>query len=429
MLRRFAPRNDVGLQLLSLRARHKPSVAISHLYYYEYKRIFCVRENLFMAIGKTIMDNSILPILPGLHATILSIFLAALVAFWLYSYQILDRLKEQLNDLRTQVAQIMSSQSYIRTGSIKPQEYLKNGTLDFRELRKELFFSSSNTDIPKELEKSLAASGIDLGHKESQIKENAGRILDIISLFAMSYPYSDRSSIEEKGGIKISYGITRLEYEAKWKADLISLNGYLSWFWEGRREEILKTVSQYREIHLREEIKQAKELQEKMIRQMKESAHDSNEVQELLQHAKEFQNDTIQRMKKSNQENDFYSSVKVIDDEIPYYVTDINYNQIVIDFFNRINFIQRNIIKPIEDYSYKLDFYENKFLIKRHLVFALVFSLIMLFAGIFLPLFINLYWKPPYIKSVEVGFLVGTLLPYFVVLFLFLKQTLEIKFR
>ncbi|MCJ7778303.1 MAG: hypothetical protein MUP16_08325 [Sedimentisphaerales bacterium] len=363
-----------------------------------------------MAIGKTIMDNSILPILPGLHATILSIFLAALVAYSLYSYQVLNNLTEHLKDLRTQVAQIMSGQSYIGTGSIKAQEYLKNGTLDFLKLRKELWFTLHMGD-------------------EKYIKQNAERILHIISLFAMMYPYSDRASIDEKGGMKIFSEPKKLEYDAKWKDDLISLNGYLSWMWEGSSKEILDLMSKYQPIRSEEEIKQKKVFQEKMIQDIKRGITDPARQKELVQGIKQREEEEIQRMREQMNKYGTFESLRKIEGEIPFYIVETNYSKIVSDFFGRVKFIESNIVPFVRDYSYKLDFFENKFRIKKYLVFALVFSLIMLFAGIFLPLFINLYWKPPYIKSVEVGFLIGTLLPYFIVLLLFLKQTLELKFK
>ena len=87
--------------------------------------------------GKPIMDNSILPILPAIHATILSVIFAVLIVFFFYSYQTVRNLKDQLNDLRTRVAQTMRGQICCPL-KFELEEYFKGNTLNHLNIMKKL---------------------------------------------------------------------------------------------------------------------------------------------------------------------------------------------------------------------------------------------------------------------------------------------------
>jgi len=319
---------------------------------------------MIMRKGKSIMDNSILPILPAIHATILSIIFAVLIVFFFYSYQTVSNLKEQMNDLRTRVAQTMSSQ--LRSPlNFELEDYFKDNTLNHLNIEKKLWELSS---VMGSLEITKAAPphprmGED--YIEKTIIESAEHLLGIITVLTYIYPYCERP--KDANGIPTGISnIMRKEYTPEWKRDLVRLNFYLSWLWRTRSEGFTKLISEYDEISAKK--------------------------------------DTKQRFR-------------------------LNFPQFVADFFTQVQFIETQIIPELSEKSYKLNFYENKFKIKTHLTQAFLMAIFVLVFGIFLPLFIHLYFKPPYIKQIELTLLIITLLPYLYYLLYYLKKILELEVR
>ena len=95
-----------------------------------------------MTKGKSIMDNSILPILPAIHATILSIIFAVLIVFFFHSEQTVSSLKEKMNDLRTKVAQAMSHQVCLplkAASSFELEKYFKDDSLNLPNINSKLW--------------------------------------------------------------------------------------------------------------------------------------------------------------------------------------------------------------------------------------------------------------------------------------------------
>jgi len=84
------------------------------------------------------MKNTILTNLASINATIVGIIFAMLVAFFIYSYQTVTQVKEQLNDLRKTTAKIMHSPTTYWAGNIKYSDYVtEDKTLDYDRIRKE----------------------------------------------------------------------------------------------------------------------------------------------------------------------------------------------------------------------------------------------------------------------------------------------------
>ncbi len=321
-----------------------------------------------MRKGKSIMDNSILPILPAIHATILSIIFAVLIVFFFYSYQTVSNLKEQMNDLRTKTAQNMIHLPYFRPGAkeFKMEDYFKDNTLNLISINQKLSEVSS-VMMRLEIIKAMPIPHPSMGEDyiEETLVENAKHFLEILNLLANISPYCEKITIEGKS-IKFLGGAKRMKYDRKWQRDLISLNGFLSWLWRTKGEEIRKLMSEY---------------------------------------------DAISAKKGANQRVGF------------------TFSQFVSDFFAQVQFIQSQIIPELSEKSYKLNFHENKFKIKTHLIQAFLMAIFILVFGIFLPLFIHLYFKPPYVKQIELVLLIITVLPYLYILLYYLKKTLELEFR
>ena len=314
-----------------------------------------------MRKGKSIMDNSILPILPAIHATILSIIFAVLIVFFFYSYQTVSNLKEQMNDLRTRVAQTMSSQ--LRSPlNFELENYFKDNTLNHLNIEKKLWELSSVMGSLEITKTAPPHPSMDEDYIEKTIIESAEHLLGIVTILTYIYPYCERP--KDANGIPTGISnIMRKEYTPEWKRDLVRVNSYLSWLWRTRGEGFTKLISEYDAIYAKKH---------------------------------KFR---------------------------------LNFPQFVADFFTQVQFIETQIIPELSEKSYKLNFYENKFKIKTHLVFAFLLAIPMLVVGIFLPLFIHLYIKPPYIKQIELGLLIITVLPYLCILLYYLKKTLELKFR
>lgn len=318
---------------------------------------------MIMRKGKPIMDNSILPILPAIHATILSLIFAVLIVFFFYSYQTVSNLKEQTNDLRTRVAQTMIGQ--IRSPlKFELEEYFKDNTLNHLNIEKKLWELSSvmgSLEITK-MVPPHPRMGED--YIEKTIVESAEHLLGIITVLTYISPYCERPKNENGIPTGIS-NIIRKEYTPEWKSDLVRLNSYLSWLWRTRGEGIAKLISEYDAIFAKKHTKL------------------------------EFR---------------------------------LNFSKSVADFFTQVQFIETQIIPELNEKSYKLYFYKNKFKIKTRLIQAFLMAVFILVFGIFLPLFIHLYFKPPYIKQIELGLLIITVLPYLCILLYYLKKTLELEF-
>jgi len=321
-----------------------------------------------MTKGKSFMDNSILPILPGIHATILSIIFAVLIVFFFYSYQTTSYLKEQVNDLRTKVSQIMSHQICAplkATSSFELEDYFKDNTLNHLNIEKKLWELSSvmwSLEIVKKCPQIPPGMGED--YIEKTIIESSEDLLRIITILTYISPYCERPLDKEGIPSGIS-NIRRKKYTPEWHQDIVRLNSHLSWLWRTKGDGFTKLISEYYAIS-------AKKTEKLGFR--------------------------------------------------------VNYPRYVADFFTQVQFLETHVIPELNEKSYKLNFYENKFKIKTHLVMAFFFALVILILGIFLPLFFHLYNKRPYIKEIELVLLIITVLPYFFLLLYYLKKTLELKF-
>ncbi len=318
-----------------------------------------------MRKGKSIMDNSILPILPGIHVTILSILFAVLIVFYFYSEQTVSSLKEQMNDLRTKVAQTMYNQPRFPLNSSELEEYFKDNTLNQTNIEKKLWELSSVMGSLEITKTAPPHPRMGEDYIEKTIVESAEQLLKMITVLTYVYPYCERP--KDANGIPTGISnIIRKDSTPEWKRDLIGLNFYLSWFWQTRGDGITRLISEY---------------------------------------------DAISAKKNTKQR------------------TRLNFPQFVADFFTQVQFIQTQIIPELSEKSYKLNFYENKFKIKTRLVFAFLLSIVMLIVGVFLPLFFHLYIKPPYIKQIELVLLIVTVLPYLCILLYYLEKALELEFR
>ena len=342
------------------------------------------------------MSNSILTTLASINATIVGIIFAILVAFFIYSYQTLTQVKEKLTDLRNTTSKLMNMPVYYKAGSINYSDYVsEDGMLDFDRIRHELFDISPVT-IPEEIRQRLIDSGMELSSTQDEIKTRATHFLDIINLLSVSYPYSEKSKID-KESFALSIESKRLEYNEKWQNDLISLNGYLAWIWSGRKDEIMKLMHDYKKIDSEESARRLETESQKMVEEYQKGGL----------------NITAEEAKLRLQSFEY----------------SIDFEKIVSSFFDRVNVVETNVIPQIKDLSYKLNIFQEKFEVKKYVILSLVFTVFILVVGVFLPMFVHLYFKSPHIKAVEAILLASTILPYLVIIIMFLKKALSIEFK
>ena len=121
---------------------------------------------------------------------------------------------------------------------------------------------------------------------------------------------------------------------------MVSLNNYLLWLWQTNQKEIRKLISEYSQIISQEE----KEQGEKQIEEMQKKGISTEEI------------------RKWEQINSCVTSSK-------------NYSKFINDFFANVAFIETNYVSQVEETSYKLNFYENKFKIKTHLISVFVVAI------------------------------------------------------
>jgi hypothetical protein len=148
--------------------------------------------------------------------------------------------------------------------------------------------------------------------------------------------------------------------------------------WQTRGEEILKLLSQYREIKLQEEVDQ-----------LKDAPRDYAEMTPL-----------------GTFTPDFPLMVK--------------------DFFGRVQILGNEILPRVEDLSVKLETYQKKFDLKNRLTQIFIVALVQLFVGIVIPLFLGTYSKniSPHIQA---AMIFVTVSPYFFYLFFYLAKVVKIS--
>ena len=342
------------------------------------------------------MSNSILTTLASINSTIVGIIFAVLVAFFIYAYQSLTQVKEKLTDLRSTTAKIMNTAIYYQAGSIKYSDYVsENGILDFDRIERELFDISPVT-IPEEIRERIINSGMELSSTQDEIKLRATHFLDIINLLSVSYPYSEKSKIDKKS-VAVFQEPKRFEYHVKWKNDLIRLNGFLAWIWNGRRNEIMKLIRNYSKIEHDERVKRLETESLKMVQEYKKGGQNIS-AEEAKRRLQPFKHS-------------------------------IDFEKFVSSFFDRVNVVEAQVIPQVKDLSYKLNLFQEKFKVKKYVVLSFVFAVFILVVGVFLPLFVHLYLKKPYVKAIETTLLTATILPYLVIILVFLKKALSIEFK
>ena len=175
-----------------------------------------------MTKGKSIMDNSILPILPGIHSTILSIIFAVLIVFFFYSYQTVSNLKGQMSDLRVKVAREMSDQ-VCSPLKFELEDYFKDNTLNHLNIEKKLWELSSvmwQLELVKKCPQT--PPGMGEGYIEKTIIESAEDLLGIITVLTYIYPYCERPLNKEGKPSGVS-NIISWDFPFKIDKNLVSL--------------------------------------------------------------------------------------------------------------------------------------------------------------------------------------------------------------
>jgi hypothetical protein len=333
------------------------------------------------------VTNSILTTLASINATVIGILLGVFIALFLYSYQILSQTSDKLNDLRWQVANIMHLKTFYKPKEVNLGEYTNSdGLVNLPKIKVEIF-----RILTSQIVKNLMQEGTNEGKLEQkeEVKKLSNSLFGLTYLLSISYPYSNLSIINSKG--QTIFGEPkRIDYDPGWQNDLINTNNFLCWIWRYNKNKCMELILTYRQILKEEHLK------------------------EILAENKE--NKSIKREAKIN--------VNLIN-----HIYDIEFEKIISDFFEKVIFIEDTIIPQIKDLSFKMNVFEKQFNIKQYSIIILIFSFFMLIVGIFLPLYIYLYWKPPYIKSVELTLLIIYVISYAVPILIFLKKAVGMKFQ
>lgn len=312
------------------------------------------------------MKNTILTNLASINATIVGIIFAVLVAFFIYSYQTVTQVKEQLNDLRKTTAKIMHSPTVYWAGNIKYSDYVtEDKTLDYDRIRKE-FLDINLTKMTVFGEVWRFPNKPDMATQD-EIKDRATHLFDLITMLSVSPPYSEKFNIDKKS-LSISPHIETLEYNSKWQKDLINLNGFLVMIWNRNKDGIMKIFLDYKKLN------------------------SEKKTPEPFDHPADFE-------------------------------------KIVLSFFDRVYLIQANVVPQVKDLSYKLNLFQEKFEVKKYVVLTLVFAIFILVVGVFLPLFVHLYFKTPHKRKMEVALLCATMLQYLIIIIIFLTKALSMEFK
>lgn len=325
------------------------------------------------------MESNILSILPTIHATIITIVVTVLVAIFMYAYQVMHPIKDKLISLRYQVVTIIGMPIY-KSGKFNAYDYIKDRKLDYSKIKNA--FSGINIFSNIDIEKNYGIkSKLEFNVPLDIIINNSDLILNLITLISFHYPYN--CDID-------------LEYTREWQEFLFKFNDYLLWYWQANKHginELLRQREQY-------EIKEQKEIHEKALREY---------IISIEKDGGKVSDKEIENIRKEH-----------------HHVISFNFAKPVNEFYNKIIFIQENILPQIAENYSKLTLYQNIFKVKSYLSTSLIISIALLFLGVALPLFISIFYKPPFMKTIELLLLL-TLVPYFIGLFILLAKVLEIR--
>jgi hypothetical protein len=222
------------------------------------------------------------------------------------------------------------------------------------------YVNDDSVDLPRIQRELLELCGYVRGtppQEELPAPDRGERLIDLISLLSDTYPYADRLRRTGQGWSMAEP--QRKPYDRKWHDNLLAMNSVLL----VSKKPIVAEVAEF----------------EKRDRQ---------------EHSPDYSADL------SLQKADlgFFTGP----------------TQMVADFYNRLEFIQTNVVPKIEDNAFKLSFYQERFKTKTRLVQMLVTAIMVFFAGILLPLVLHLLKiSDIYVQLVV---LLTTLVPYLLLL-------------
>jgi hypothetical protein len=232
------------------------------------------------------------------------------------------------------------------------------------------YLKDGHLDLERVKNRILLLSGVTFAGSEDKTGPNLNlsreqrgdELVDLLSLFSTVNPYANRLVSHPPGGWKIT-GHRRTLYDEKWKRRLLFINSLLSW----NRTAILECVTAY-------------------------------DRQEQKRHA------------------------AVLEEGKPFFVSPAQFAE---GFFRRTDAIGSRYLPEIEENSARLTFYQDRFKIKQVTTIVLIAVFALMIVGVILPLILNLYLRPPYLETVQLGLLVVTMLPYLALLVWMLRYVLK----
>ena len=327
------------------------------------------------------MENSILTTLSSINATILSILFGIAGLYFIYIYQITSEAKDKLNELRFEVSQIMRP---THSGGVAEKEYSHDGKVDLNKVKNKISVLTGlfhHQDLKEQFNIQLEERSF----SEEEVSSYGHELFGLTGLIQKSYPFEGGSS-------------KRSAYTKEWKKDFTSFTQYLSWIWDTRKYSIIKLMSEFTTIYNKKRDTRHEKTKEDTAKLLKEEGESEPEILNIL-------------------EQDTRLTPKI----------SVNLAFPVEDFFIRVNKIEGSLISAISAQSSKLEFYHGKFKIKSKGTIFLIFTIYLLTLGILLPLFIHLYWTPPYIKEVQLALLLLSIVPYIYFGLFFLKTIVSLR--
>src|SRR5262249_7863434 len=197
--------------------------------------------------------------------------------------------------------------------------------------------------------------------RQAEARQHAPRLLETLALLSRSYPYSDKSVMGPQA-VQGWEEPQRHAYDEKWRDDLFSVNAYLAWIWLGRKEDILSLMTIYQKIYPEE---QAARLKQNVLLATRNAGR---------------------RMKKANGQKQLRPFKN--------YFENLPFDRMTMEFFERVNFIQQNMIPQIRDLSYKLDFFQKQLGIKQYITIVIIYIITLLIFGVAAPLFVYISYQP-----------------------------------
>lgn len=326
----------------------------------------------------------ILSTLPGVHATIVGIFLAFFSTFFMYAYQKIKEAHRNLEDA-IKLSQRISTPNYVI--NTKNSKLIIDKNLSWHDKGKELIDKSVSLARHIISENYDFSKPISNQYTEDKVIEYTDELHNLFYLFFTCYPFQDTNNISK------TWDSNRFD-TIYWRVD------YLNWIWSKEHKQFL--------IHLfyaRDQI-EIRKAQEDLEKRIIEACEREVDEQNKIRTAQFIRNSDAVTQSLLPKKSDF-----------------------LFIFFQKVEEYTHNVLPPLKKTIVEYERYNYDFKLKKYTISFLIGTFYILIIGIIIPIILlNFLVKLNYndynlvLSYFEYLILTASFLPYLAGILVFIKK-------